>query len=143
MGIGIPNELEYEGILTGGQPSREQYAQAKEAGYTTIVNLRGLNEPGVTQSQSMVEELGMNYVAIPVSSAADLSRDNAQRLADAIASSEGRVMVHCKSGNRVGALFALKARWLDGEDLESAIEVGRKTGLTGMEPAVRQLAGDD
>jgi uncharacterized protein (TIGR01244 family) len=143
MGVNIPNAREYQGVLTGGQPSDDQYREAKEAGFTTIVNLRGLQEPGVAEAKAAVEALGMRYIEIPVSSAADLSRENATKLKSLLEGAEGSVMVHCKSGNRVGALFALKARWIDGKDLEESIEIGRATGLTGMEPAVRQIASAD
>jgi uncharacterized protein (TIGR01244 family) len=141
MGISIPNAKEYQGILTGGQPSDAQYKEAKEAGYKTVVNLRGKTEPGVAESRATVEALGMTYVEIPNSSAADRSPENAQKLKETI-SGEGPTIVHCKSGNRVGALFALMSKWVDGKDLEEAIEIGRATGLLGMETAVRQLADD-
>ena len=45
------------------------------------------------------------------------------------------------SGNRVGALFALKAQYVDGKSTEDALSEGRAHGLKAMEPAVRQLLG--
>lgn len=48
------------------------------------------------------------------------------------------MIVHCGSGNRVGALFALRAFHDEGYDLESAMEKGGLAGLTKLEPYVRQ-----
>jgi hypothetical protein len=44
-------------------------------------------------------------------------------------------LLHCGSGNRVGALLALRESQ-DGADDESALEYGRSAGLTKLEPVV-------
>ncbi len=49
------------------------------------------------------------------------------------------VLVHCGSGNRVGAIHALGAHYIDGQSIDDALVVGRSTGLTGFEPRVREL----
>jgi protein tyrosine phosphatase (PTP) superfamily phosphohydrolase (DUF442 family) len=46
------------------------------------------------------------------------------------------VLLHCASGNRVGALIALGTR-LKGAETEAAIAKGKQWGLTGLEPIVR------
>ncbi|MGB6000607.1 MAG: hypothetical protein WBI00_09000, partial [Thermoanaerobaculia bacterium] len=35
-----------EGVLSGGQPTPEQLAAAKEAGFETVINIRVPGEPG-------------------------------------------------------------------------------------------------
>ena len=47
------------------------------------------------------------------------------------------VFVHCGSGNRAGALLALRAK-LNGADDETAIAAGRETGLKGLEEVVKE-----
>jgi len=47
------------------------------------------------------------------------------------------VLVHCGSGNRVGALLALRAS-LDGADDEKALALGREGGLSSLEGVVRE-----
>jgi hypothetical protein len=47
-------------------------------------------------------------------------------------------MLHCGSGNRIGALFALMAFHLEGESADRALQVGREAGLTRLEPVVRE-----
>jgi uncharacterized protein (TIGR01244 family) len=128
-------------LLTGGQPTPAQLQAAKAAGYATVINLRAPGEPGSWDEADTVTTLGMRYVAIPVAGADGLTRANAQLLADAIAQSRGPVVVHCASGNRVGALLAIKAALLDGVDPEAAFALGKAAGMTSLESSVRQLLG--
>lgn len=128
------------GVLTGGQPTEEQIEQAAQAGYRTVVNLRTPGEEGSWDEAPKVEELGMRYVSIPVAGADGINPDNARRLFDVLGDEDNHpVMVHCGSGNRVGALFALDAFHVDGKDAEAAIEIGREAGLTRLEETVREL----
>lgn len=136
--IDIPNaKTPFDGVLVGGQPTTEQLQAAKDAGYRTIVNLRPLSEQSDWDEATQVDQLGMDYVHIPVASSADLTPEAAEQLAEAL--QKQPTMVHCASGNRVGALFAIKAKLVDGEDTESAVATGKRAGMTHSEPDVRQL----
>lgn len=125
-------------LFTAGQPNGAQFAALADAGVRTVVNTRGHGEPLVDQEQAFVEQLGMRYVHIPISSGGDLTVANAKRLKDAL---DGGMpaLVHCASSNRVGALLALKAFHLEGQSAEDALAYGRAGGLLGMEPIVRSL----
>ena len=48
-------------------------------------------------------------------------------------------MVHCASGNRVGAMLALKAAWIDGASPEEALQLGVDAGLTRLHDRVATL----
>jgi uncharacterized protein (TIGR01244 family) len=127
-----------ENLLIGGQPTRQELRQAREAGVEVIVNMRGEGEFTDWDIAAEAESLGMKYVHIPIASGADLSPSAAQRLDDTLAAiGEDPALMHCASGNRVGALFALRAGLLQGHDVEEAIAIGREHGLTGLEPVVR------
>ncbi|MES0874723.1 beta-lactamase hydrolase domain-containing protein [Sinimarinibacterium thermocellulolyticum] len=128
-----------EKVLTGGKTSPEALRQAQAQGVAKIVNLCPPSEDLGFDEPALAAALGLAYENIPVAGGADLTRENAQRLADAIASAPGPVLVHCMSSNRVGALFALKAHWLDGKSVDAAIAEGRAHGLKAMEAGVRQL----
>ncbi len=129
-----------QGLLTGGQPTTEQLKTLADLGYATIINLRGTDEQGSTDPKS-VEALGMTYVSIPISGAVDINEENAHQLAQAMEASEGSVVLHCASGNRVGALLAMKAYHVDGISAEEALALGRAAGVTRLEPVVRQKLG--
>jgi hypothetical protein len=51
------------------------------------------------------------------------------------------VVLHCASSNRVGALLAMKAFYLDDATPEEALALAKKAGITRMEPSVRQKLG--
>ncbi len=119
------------GVITGGQPTEEQLQQAKDSGVKVVVNLRAKGEKGeLVNEGEKVAELGMKYVHMPIESKAwnGLNEDNAKKLAELL--TEGPVLVHCTSGERAGALFALKAFYVDKQSAEEALKVGEDHGLT-------------
>ena len=68
--------------------------------------------------------------------------DNARALDALLAERDGPVLVHCGSGNRVGALLALR-KSLEGADDDAALEYGRSAGLGRLEPVVKERLKDD
>ena len=134
LGNGV---LVEEGVLAGGQPTVEQLYDLAAAGYRTVINMRLPDEQGSTQAPS-VEAAGMTYVTVPIEGAAGLSEERARAFADVLAEVEHPVVVHCGSGNRVGALFALKAFYVDGATADEAIQFGLDAGMTRLESAVRE-----
>ncbi len=137
----IPNaRMLSEGLLTGGQPSIEQLEAAARDGYHTVVNLRPPGEQNDWDEASKAAALGLRYITIPIAEVGDLTAESAGMLAGIIGDPANKpIMVHCASGNRVGALFALKAFHLDGESAERALAIGREAGLTRLEEAVKEL----
>ena len=130
-----------ERILTGGKTSAEALRSAQAQGVAKVVNLCPHSEDLGFDEPALAAELGLVYENIPIASGGDLTRENAERLAQAVADASGPVLVHCMSSNRVGALFALKAHWLDGKSVDEALAEGRAHGLKAMEGGVRQLLG--
>jgi len=142
--VPVPNaRVPIAGALSGGQPSQDQIAAAGKAGFKTIINLRADKEPGFEWEPAAVKAAGMKYVSIPVAGAAGLTKENVARFDAALkqAVAKGPVLLHCASGNRIGALLALRAAWLEGMDPAAALEYGKASGLTHLEPAVSSLLG--
>lgn len=138
--IDIPNAvMPFDDLLIGGQPTQEDLRRAAEEGYRTIVNLRPDAEWPAWYSRSFIEDdLGLRYYHIPVAGADDITEENAQELAAIVDDAGGYpVLMHCSSGNRVGALFAARAYYLAGDSVEQALEVGRASGLTRLEEPLR------
>ena len=130
-------------LLTGGQPSDEQLEALAAAGYRTIVDLRPEGEKGAPADEpERVVALGMRYVRIPIAGAGDLTEESSRALDEVLDREDAYpAVVHCASGNRVGALLALRAARLEGAAPEAALELGLDAGLTRLEPAVRALLG--
>ena len=138
--VDIPNAATpFDGVLTGGAPTDAQLQELKEKGYRTIVDLRTEAE-GTRAEGQKVARLGMGYVPIPMRGAADLTLGNARMLSVVLADPTSRpALVHCRSGNRVGALIAYMAFHIDGKSAAEALALGRRAGLTSLEGAVREV----
>ncbi len=131
-----------DGLRSSGQPDAEQLALFAEAGYVAVVDLRGESENRGLDEAAVVEGLGLDYVNLPVSGADSVSWENASKLQEILSSYDGPVLVHCGSGNRVGALLAL-SKSQSGADDEEAVAYGRAAGMTGLESVVRSRLAED
>jgi uncharacterized protein (TIGR01244 family) len=132
-----------EQLLVGGQPSAAQLDAMAETGLRSVVNLRGVGEDGTWDEGSHLEKLGLSYLHLPIASAADLTPELAGQLAAWLEDPEHLpVLVHCASGNRVGALFALKAFHVDGQGAAEALEVGTQHGLMSLAPKVEAMLAE-
>ena len=128
-------------LLTGGQPEAAAWKHLAADGVTTVINLRPADEMAGRDEAAEVTAAGLSYRQIPVAGAAGITRENADALWTAIAQAPGKVLVHCASGNRVGALLALGAAEQGGMDSEQALQFGKAAGLSGAEPRVREALG--
>ena len=126
-------------IFASGQPAEDALPKLAKAGVQVVVNLRPHSEQDWNE-QKKVESLGMSYINLPVAGAEGVTFENAKKLDEILKELEGKtVLVHCSSGNRVGALTALNAYQKNGENIDAAIEIGQKWGLTRLEPLVRKI----
>jgi uncharacterized protein (TIGR01244 family) len=127
-------------VVTAGQPSASQFSAIKAAGVSKVINLRPETEDAGFDEAAVVKGLGMEYQVIPVAGPDDLSLNSAKALDKALyEAGDAGVLIHCASSNRVGALLALRAAWLQGASDESALALGEAGGLTKMLPMVQQL----
>ena len=134
--VGLPNEqTPLPGVLTGGLPSSAQLELARAAGYKTVISLLPEQEAGDEAQQARAA--GLRFWSIPIAGPSDLTEANAMQLSAAMNERGARpLIIHCASGNRVGALLALKAYYIDHESKEAAIELGERAGLKSLKPVV-------
>ena len=132
-----------DGVTSAGQPDEETLQVFADSGYVAVIDMRGSAEDrGMADESAVVESLGMEYVAFPLASREDISFANAGKLDRLLAEFDGPVLVHCASGNRIGAILALRES-LNGASDKDALEYGRKAGLTRLEPLVRDRLEKD
>lgn len=127
------------GLYTGGQPDSAAWKPLKAEGVSTVINLRSDEEMRGSDEAARVDAAGMHYVHIPVAGGDAVNRHNAARLHAAMAAAPGKVLVHCASGNRAGALLAIDAADRRHLDTEAAVAYGKSAGLTGLESRVRDV----
>lgn len=134
--IGLPNEsAPLPGVLTGGVPGAAQLERAHAAGYKTVISLLPEQEAG--DEASLARAAGLRFWSIPIAGASDLTEANALQLSAAMNERGAQpLIIHCASGNRVGALLALKAYFVDHASKEEAIALGERAGLKSLKGAV-------
>lgn len=126
-----------DGITSAGQPDEAAFKIFADSGYAAVIDLRTDGEDRGLDEEAVVQGLGMDYLSFPIGSDG-ISFENARALDEALNAYDKPVLVHCASGNRVGALLALRAS-LNGADDATAMELGRQGGLTRLEPKVREI----
>lgn len=137
--IDLKNACQPEpGLLTGGQPDHECLEALAAAGYRTVVNLRPVGEFDEFNEAQVVRELGLEYVHIPVAGVDDLNAETVEALDTVLVDAQRRPMlIHCGSGNRVGALIAVHAARKQGLGVDAAMARGDSAGLTALRDSVR------
>jgi uncharacterized protein (TIGR01244 family) len=132
------------GMYSGGQPTPADLARLATRGVRTVINLRGANEDAGFDEPAESRRLGLRYVSIPIGGPEDVTPDAAARFTQALdaARGEGGTLVHCASGNRVGALVALDQGLGRGATHDAALALGRAAGLVSLAPRVAQLLAE-
>ncbi len=128
----------YQNVFSSGQPSKQQLSALAKLGIKHIVNLRPAMEQDWDEAK-YVASLDMVYHSIPVAGAEGITENNANSLQQTLTNIGNEpVLVHCASGNRVGALVALY-KGLSTGDVDTSIALGQSWGLTGLEPVIRRI----
>ncbi len=128
-----------------GQPDEASLRRFVNDTHTKmIINIRTEDEMATKvdfNERAAAEEMGVEYVLLPVTPAT-LSGGDVDIFAQVLGQTEGPVLIHCGSSNRVGALWAAYlARYKD-MPMEEALAMGRDAGLSSpqMEEAARRAA---
>jgi uncharacterized protein (TIGR01244 family) len=116
-------------FCTGGQPSLEDLERLKQAGVKTIVNLRRPQEEGQAGEREKAEELGLEYVVIPVEPAEFRPGQVEEFLSILRAPSKRPIFIHCLAAQRVGGFWIVYRVLECGWSLEDAEAEARRIGL--------------
>jgi protein tyrosine phosphatase (PTP) superfamily phosphohydrolase (DUF442 family) len=137
----LPNGHRAGPVELAGQLTQDQIRMLPDRQITTVITLQGENEL-TWDEKSLVESLGMKFVAIPITGPGDITNPSVNQVRQILKSarSDDRVLLHCASANRVGAFWWVH-RVKDGRmELELARQEARKVGL--RSPALEAAAKD-
>ena len=119
-----------ENTIVCGALDEEKVAALAAAGVELVFNLQPDDELNFDE-QAAVKRAGMDYEQLPISGAADLKQLKILAFDNILRQHHGKkIAMHCGSGNRAGAAVALRAGWLRGRKMDTAMERGRSHGLT-------------
>lgn len=128
-----------ENIYSSGQPDEAAINKLKAFDFSTIINLRPDSEMQGSQQAQWIENADMQYIVLPITGPDDITFANAERLHGLLTQAHGKVLIHCATGNRVGALLALCAAQYKNLPTEQAIAYGKAGGLSKLEDKVRAM----
>lgn len=128
--VDVPNFHPYsERVAGGGSPSPAALEQARELGYRSVINLQTSREPGVEAEAAIAAELGLHYVHIPIDSTR-VGIKEAYAISQALKEApDGRVLMHCRSGGRAGAMWGLVEALQAGMSPEQAVAAAKRANL--------------
>lgn len=125
-----------DNTIVCGALDDEKVAALAAAGVELVLNLQPDDELNFDE-RTAVERAGMYYEQLPISGAKDLKQLNILAFDNILRQYHGKkTVLHCGSGNRAGAAVALRAGWLRGRKMDTAMERGRSHGLTKLEEEV-------
>jgi len=125
--------------VASGRLQADDVATLKRAGIRQVIDLSLDSETPDFDEAAAMRAAGIGYHNLPIRGAGDLTRARVVQF-DRLLRDAGDepTLVHCASGNRVGAMIALRAALIGGQSTEAALAEGRRWGLKGLEPAVRE-----
>lgn len=119
-----------------GALDEEKITALAKSGVELVINLQPDDELTFDEAAA-VEQAGMSYEHLPINGAAELKQLKILAFDNILRQHHGKkIAMHCGSGNRVGAAIALRAGWLRGRKMDTAMERGRSHGLTKLEQEV-------
>lgn len=122
---------------TAGQPTAEQLPGLKAAGIVHLIALRPASESPLLGDEAAAS--GLSYTDLAIAGPQSLTPGNVAAFDQLLRDAGDRpTLIYCASGNRVGAMIALRAAWLEGAAIEEAIAEGKRYGLTSLEAVVRE-----
>lgn len=125
------------GVAGSGQVAMEDFATLRERGYSTVINLRKPGESFPEDEAARAEAAGLAYYPLPMR-VVDFGIEDAAALHQILLEApEGSVLVHCGSGNRVGALWGMYRGLREGLEPEQAVEAGYRAGMRSASLAER------
>ena len=111
-----------------GQFQQDDIPTLKEAGITQVISLRKDAELDWNEAKA-VTAAGLKHASIAFQAPGELTDEMFQQLRDLLGKEEGKTMMHCGGGNRVGAVWIAHRVLDDGVELEAAIDEAKTIGL--------------
>jgi len=113
-----------DSLLTAGQPSEAQLADAASQGVRVVINLALHDDSrySLKDEAGCVRQLGMEYIHIPVQFKAPTEEDLLAFIDAMDAHREDKMLVHCAANYRVTAFLGLYRVIRDGWPAEKAFE---------------------
>lgn len=137
--IAIANGRLHGGYIVGGLPTRENFDAAAEAGIDSALSLMANDEDGIREVAPYASSIGIRYIRFTVRNPQDLTESMAWQFASSLGMVGSPAIIHSGGGERVGAMFALVAFFVDENSADDAIAIGMQAGMGSLATHVRSV----
>lgn len=137
--IDILNGRLHAGFVVGGLPTRAQIDEAWDSNFDSAMSLMSNDEPGCVDIGRYAASKGIRYIRLVVRGPDEITESMAWQFASTLSMLDKPAIIHSAKGERVGALFALKAFFVDEASAEEALAIGEAAGMGQLAPRVRKL----
>jgi uncharacterized protein (TIGR01244 family) len=119
-------------VACAGATEVDAIPAVKKMGFASIINLRQASEPGanVPEAQAAAKAAGINYVHLPLDTAAPDPAVADRFLAAIKLPANQPAYIHCASANRAAAMWFVKRVQIDRWDNDRAMKEAEALGLT-------------
>jgi uncharacterized protein (TIGR01244 family) len=119
-------------VACAGATTPAAMAGVKRLGYKSVINLREATEQGadIDAETAAAKAAGLIYIHLPMNSASPDPAVVPQFLKVVTDPANQPPFIHCASGNRVSALWAIKRVQVDHWDVDRAMAEAADLGLT-------------
>jgi uncharacterized protein (TIGR01244 family) len=124
-------------VFIGGQPTSDALRQLVSEGVTTIINLRTPREMDNRKvvpfdEAALLSELGVEYIHVPLDGMANpYTPEAVDKVAAAISSAKGKVLLHCTIAWRASHMWAAYLVKHKGYSLEDALRHAEAINFNG------------
>lgn len=122
----------YKDIFFSGQPTEEQLKELKKQGFATVISLRGTSENAGYDEEKVAKSHSLKFFRIPIKSAKAMTPEKVNEITKTIVKNRpnGRVLVHCASGGRVGLWAGAHFKNDHGYSEADAMKVAQEIGMS-------------
>jgi uncharacterized protein (TIGR01244 family) len=127
----VERSLARDQVLIGAQPAAADFDALRAAGVTRVFNLRTAEEMASVgfDEAAAAAAAGMSYTQTPVGGAAGFTPAVLEAFAREMEAADGKVLLHCASGNRAGNLYAAWLVRYRGKSPDAALREVAPLGL--------------
>lgn len=118
-----------KGVFMASQPQPADFEQAKMGGIELVVNMRHDSEIKDFHEQTVVEGAGLKYIHLPWNGADELTDEIITESRRIFREEKRPMLVHCSSGNRVGAVWMAYRVLDEGVAMEEALKEAKMVGM--------------
>ncbi len=123
----------HKNLYVGGQITAHDFEQLTKAGINTIINNRPDNEePGQfssAEAAAKAKDHGISYHYLPMANGKPLPADLVEDFKRILATADGAVLAHCRSGMRSSFIWALGQIPSGAISVDEAIDKAQAAGI--------------